>query len=34
MRERAQMIGGHLEVETRIGTGTSIFLHVPHIAGR
>jgi signal transduction histidine kinase len=29
MRERAQIIGGRLEVETTPGQGTSVFLHVP-----
>jgi PAS domain S-box-containing protein len=30
MRERAQIVGGRLEVETSPGNGTSIFVHVPH----
>ena len=30
MRERAQIIGGRLEVETAPDSGTSIFVHVPH----
>jgi PAS domain S-box-containing protein len=29
MRERAQIVGGRLEVETSPGQGTSIYLHVP-----
>jgi PAS domain S-box-containing protein len=30
MRERAQIVGGGLAVESRPGHGTSIFVHVPH----
>ena len=30
MRERAQLLGGTLEIETDPGKGTSIFLRVPH----
>jgi PAS domain S-box-containing protein len=30
MRERAQIVGGRLEVETSPGKGTSIFVHVPY----
>ena len=33
MRERAQIVGGHLEVETAPGKGTSIFVHVPRERG-
>ena len=29
MRERAQIVGGRLEVETSPGNGTAIFVHVP-----
>jgi signal transduction histidine kinase len=28
--ERAQIVGGRLDVETSPGKGTSIFVHVPH----
>ena len=35
MRERAQIVGGRLDVETSPGSGTSIFVHVPTpVAGR
>ena len=33
MRERAQIVGGRLEVETAPGKGTSIFVHVPRERG-
>jgi signal transduction histidine kinase len=29
LRERAQLIGGRLQVETAPGHGTSVFAHVP-----
>jgi PAS domain S-box-containing protein len=32
IRERAQIVGGRLEVETGPGNGTSIFVYVPHRA--
>ena len=34
MRERAQIVGGRLDVETARGKGTSIFVHVPRGVGR
>jgi PAS domain S-box-containing protein len=32
MRERAQIVGGRLEVETGPGSGTAVFVHVPPAA--
>jgi nitrate/nitrite-specific signal transduction histidine kinase len=29
MRERAELMGGHLEVRSRIGSGTEVDLSVP-----
>jgi signal transduction histidine kinase len=31
MRERAEMLGGTLVVETKRGAGTSVFVEVPHV---
>jgi len=34
MRERAQIIGGRLSVESSVGHGTSVFVHVPHVESK
>jgi len=33
MRERAQIIGGHLDIESIPGQGTSVFVNVPNFRG-
>jgi two-component system sensor kinase len=33
MRERAQMIGGKMHIETAPGEGTSVFVYVPPVEG-
>jgi signal transduction histidine kinase len=34
MRERAQLVGGRIEIESVRGRGTSLFLHVPGLVTR